>query len=410
MAKPELFNNQLIPWVLIASVLSGGLWRAAPAPDAGKPGDPGASAERADGVSGPLPWVSDLRPVMQSLDDTLGRAADGANGAERSLVARRAQPKGHARDTQIVQAMATFRTGLDRLINPTDPRCGEVTALQATAATLGAWMLDPRQQRQAAGNCSEGTARPYRDWLLLEELASRMQPDPRDTGAPTYAVDFIVATVPDYVDSNSGWLADQNLAALQSGMVEKQFLFDRVKLVDWSRSQAGSACVVASSRLHERQPGVIIFRRVEDKTVQISPSRADRARDADRRSAPGGAAQQPPVPPRLGRVRETHSLPFRVLGPNFSGSTLSLASVIGEAPPRCLRPADCHLRIRDGGRKHPADEGVQPRCDLSRNSAADRGPADADGDIPDVDQPGVEGRSRRRAAHRKQHGVWPQRG
>jgi len=335
MAKSELFNNQLIPWVLIAGVLSGGLWRAAPAPDAGKPGDSGASAERADGESGPVPWISDLRPVMESLDATLGRAPDGANGSElQSSPGVALQPKGEARDTQIFQAMATLRTGLDRLISPTEQSCGDVTALQASAATLGAWMLDDdASSGKSRATAAKGLLDEYRDWRLLEDLASRTQPDPRDTGAPTYAVDFIVATVPDYVDSNSGWLADQSLAALQSGMVEEKFLFDRVKLVDWSRSQAGAASVLASSRLHERQPGAIIFRRVVDKNVQIQVQVVLVVLET-----PTAGVHQVALRNSLRFLRawdacaKRNSRTLRVLGPSFSGSTLSLASVIGEAP------------------------------------------------------------------------------
>ena len=175
MAKSELFNNQMIPWVLVAGVLSGGLWRAGPAPDAGKPGDSGANTERADGESGPVPWISDLRPVMESLDATLGRAPDGANGSElQSSAGVALQPKGEARDTQIFQAMATLRTGLDHLISPTEQSCGDVTALQASAATLGAWMLDDdASSGKPRATAAKGLLDEYRDWRLLEDLASR---------------------------------------------------------------------------------------------------------------------------------------------------------------------------------------------------------------------------------------------
>ena len=151
-----------------------------------------------------------------------------------------------------------------------------------------------------------------------------------------FDVDFIVATVPDYVDSNSGWLADQDLAAVQSGMVQEKFLFDRVKLVDWSRAQAGAASVLASSRLHERQPGAIIFRRVADrrvaqKTVQIQVVLVVL-------ETPTAGVHQAALRNSLRFLRAwdacatRSSRTLRVLGPGFSGSTLSLASVIGEAP------------------------------------------------------------------------------
>lgn len=324
--KTELFNSTLLPWVLIAGVLSGGLWRAAPAPDNGTPRDSRASGERSESGPGPTPWISDLRPVMESLDDTLG-----ANEPQRQSSSDVAlQPTGEARDAQILTAMATLRAGLDRLINPAQPASCDVTGLQASAATLAAWLLDDTSNGKPRATAARALLDEYRDWRLLDDLAKRTLPDQGSTAAPVYTIDFIVATVPDYVDSNSGWLADQGLAALQSGMVEEKFLFDRVKLVDWSRSQVGAASVLASSLLHERQPGAIIFRRVDGKAVQMQVVLVVL-------ETPTAGVHQAALRNSLRFIRAWNACAkrdgiLRVLGPSFSGSTLSLASVIGEAP------------------------------------------------------------------------------
>src|SRR5207244_1554446 len=94
----------------------------------------------------------------------------------------------------------------------------------------------------------------------------------------SYKVDFIIATIPDYVDSNSGWLADQGLGAIQSSMARSGYLLDRLRLIDWSRSSAKPGGPASLSRVHEHQPGALIFRTVE-------PSQGG-AREEDRMQVP----------------------------------------------------------------------------------------------------------------------------
>src|SRR5262249_7067975 len=75
-------------------------------------------------------------------------------------------------------------------------------------------------------------------------------------------VEFLIATVPDYVDSNSGWVADETIGAIQSAMSDADFVLDRFRLIDWSRSVDDRSAKFLNSRLHERQPGALIFRKV----------------------------------------------------------------------------------------------------------------------------------------------------
>src|SRR4029077_2481418 len=107
----------------------------------------------------------------------------------------------------------------------------------------------------------------FRDFRLLADLAAGVKRSREGTNHPVYSVDFIVATIPDYVDSNSGWLADQVLAAIQSGLALERYIFDRVKLIEWSRAAAGRVTFLSASRLHERQPGAVIFRRIDGQSI-----------------------------------------------------------------------------------------------------------------------------------------------
>ena len=226
MAKSELYNP-LIPIVLVTGILSGSLWRGTPPADTGKPGDPASSGEKSDGASLPVPWVSDLRPVLESLDAALGARASGVGASPLTAATGvMLEEKGRPRDQQILDAMVRLRTGLDRLSSPAEPAtCGDGTALQGDANVLGAWMLaDDGGDGKTRAAEARTLLDEYRDWRLLADLATGVKKSRESTGHPVYSVDFIVATIPDYVDSNSGWLADQALAATQSAMVQENYL------------------------------------------------------------------------------------------------------------------------------------------------------------------------------------------
>ena len=337
MAKSDVYTNPLIPIVLVAGVLSGSLWRGAPPADTGKSGESSGSASQSDGASAPVSWISDLRPVLESVDGALGAPAGSAftsplNGAAAVTLAA----KGGARDQQVLTAMAGLRNGLDGVFSTNEPAtCQADATLRSAANVLGAWMLvdDGADAKTRAAEAS-ALLDEHRGWLLLHNLATAVTKSRQAAHDPVYSVDFIIATIPDYVDSNSGWMADQALAAIQSGMAHDDYLFDRVKLIDWARASAGSAAVLSGSRLHERQPGAIIFRRVdkEDKrkvSLQVVLTVLE---------TPTAGVHQVALRNSLSFLRLWNACSgvadasLRVLGPTFSGSTVSLATVLGESP------------------------------------------------------------------------------
>src|SRR3954470_22475697 len=76
MQKSELFGGSLVPAVLIAGVLSGSLFRAAPPGDNEKPSDTATAPDKpATLADADRPWISDLHPVMQSIAEALGAGA-----------------------------------------------------------------------------------------------------------------------------------------------------------------------------------------------------------------------------------------------------------------------------------------------------------------------------------------------
>ena len=75
---------------------------------------------------------------------------------------------------------------------------------------------------------------------------------------------FLLATVPDYVDSNTAWMADEVLGAIQAAMPHSGYVLDQFYLPEIPHNAGAGASTADSStatpRLHETQPGVIIFR------------------------------------------------------------------------------------------------------------------------------------------------------
>jgi hypothetical protein len=129
-----------------------------------------------------------------------------------------------------------------------------------------------------------------------------------------YKLEFLVALVPDPVDSHLSNLFDEALDALQRGIAESGYLFDRVSL-PWE----GEA---AKMRLYRSIPGGLLFRRVDEKgqghllaVFLIGES-------------PKGGIQKQAFYTALDFITElqkkTQQNGLRILGPSFSGSAESL--------------------------------------------------------------------------------------
>ena len=147
-------------------------------------------------------------------------------------------------------------------------------------------------------------------------------------------VDFVVATIPDWVDSNARWLSDGVLDAIQRAMAQSGYVLDRFRFPDL-RSGVRPSAAASDERgsRHEREPGVILFRE-----AQWAPSNgpapdviilflvAETAtsgihQEPFRRAATFATAWHEAV--RRERTR-SGPLRLRVLGPTFSGSAPSL--------------------------------------------------------------------------------------
>src|SRR5262245_15924900 len=88
---------------------------------------------------------------------------------------------------------------------------------------------------------------------------------------------FLIATVPDPIDSYAGWQFDLALDAIQQAAADSGWALDRFYIPDTNPQSTGATTAVAGRRTHERWPGVILFRDTGD--------------DVDHEGCVGSAAQ-----------------------------------------------------------------------------------------------------------------------
>ena len=151
--------------------------------------------------------------------------------------------------------------------------CDSGSATAVTAATsaplLDAYLRSETSPDSGARKLQFQVAAGFLEDLDNHEALCRLVTATQTATNPQFDVQFLLATIPDYVDSNSGWVADETIGAIQSAMSHAGFVLDRFKLIDWVRADNARADGVANdSRLHERQPGALIFRKVDEATAK----------------------------------------------------------------------------------------------------------------------------------------------
>ena len=174
----------------------------------------------------------------------------------------------------VTTAITTIRAGLMRRLASTS-ECEAIDGPLTTAEqTLNGYLLSDKDSKSSSRKLrtaiAEAAVNELQDWRTFLALNHGVDKTDSIDGRARYEVSFIVATVPDYVDSNAGWVADQSLTAIQSAMSRSGHLLDRFRLIDWTRTDPRTDTPVANdSRLHERQSGALIFRKQEREKVRL---------------------------------------------------------------------------------------------------------------------------------------------
>ena len=207
-----------------------------------------------------------------------------------------------------------------------------------------------------AGANPSGCHRPPDDVLrdYLSDRRERVQLEVLNERIAGAKIEFVVAIVPDPVESNGRWQFDPLVDALQRAVAESGYVLDRFTLPD--ADPGVNPDRRATFTRHEREPGAILFRHVPS-AEDLQDSRFAPVRQNELllvflvyEMATGGVHQE-----ALGHAIATSSdwqklqgftEPVRVLGPTYSGSIASIRRVLAE---QVGRDSTLELRIVSGG-------------------------------------------------------------
>lgn len=145
--------------------------------------------------------------------------------------------------------------------------------------------------------------------------------------APRYfdRVQFLIATLPDPVDSFAGWQFDPTMAAIEEAVAASGFVLDRF----WFPTTESTEASASGSRMHESEPGIVLFRSDQPRThgpdervrkllvVLVVPE------------TPTAGVHLPAFNAALDTISRWNGSntedPLLVLGPYFSGGSHSIA-------------------------------------------------------------------------------------
>ncbi|MDR3632966.1 MAG: hypothetical protein P4L84_03965 [Isosphaeraceae bacterium] len=269
--------------------------------------------------------------------------------------------QGRERDLWVVVLLVvgSFFVGLAKTAAPTGAAPQRTSLVQAAPA-------EPREAPERVGEQAKGsdkeppahrldTLKPVVDYLALDEKYHGRSARSIARDLRRLDVEFLIATAPDPIDSRFGYNFDSTLDAIEMAVESQGFVLDRYWLPWWpSGKQPGRGDLVredtldpngqASPMLHEREPGVLLFR---NKGVT--------SRDEQRLlmilvvgESPTWGIHKIAFVSALNIIKnyerffdETH--PIHIVGPFFSGSANSMALAISGWATQQSNPSD---RIR----------------------------------------------------------------
>jgi hypothetical protein len=161
----------------------------------------------------------------------------------------------------------------------------------------------------------------WRETLALYDQVLAVSPDPVTPAQVAlraeqagYTLDFLIALIPDPVDSGLSYRSTESLEAIQRGFAESGFLFDR-HWFPWDGEPA-------RKKAFRSEPGVLFFRRADERGRRLA------AVFLVGETAKSGIHKQPFLEALafVGEMRRATGAtdPIRILGPTFSGSVESL--------------------------------------------------------------------------------------
>jgi hypothetical protein len=320
-----------VPTALVAVLLAGTFLRPSSEPPQPK-ATSAPPTEVAATIENDSSSLKQLRPVMQLLGQALGTNVDpaaqvaAANAALADWDGKIPTDRALLPDPSAVlktwPGPCAGNAAGDRAAGARSARAETLKELARVGARAGELRADAVPKAYA----------PKALLADLEDCADQLaMADLVDASRRPFNVDFLVAIVPDYVDSSSGWRADQVIGAIQGAMADSQFALDRFRLIDWVRTERQiNNEVITGSRLHELQPGALIFRREHKGQVFLRVVLLVL-------ETPTGGVHRRSLRNAIQFLKQWNELAgehseLRIIGPGFSGSVLSLALELRDVP------------------------------------------------------------------------------
>ena len=170
------------------------------------------------------------------------------------------------------------------------------------------------------------------DFHTLDRRALELEVLRRAAAQQQINVHFLIATLPDPIDSFTGWQFDPMLDAIAQAITTDDYLLDRSHFPDIDEAlEPSSAHAAASSHAHDIEPGVVIFRRrrrADGRALDGADAHADRLVLLTVHENPAAGVHTRAL---VNAIRLVSSWPpeagddgvIRILGPTFSGSSES---------------------------------------------------------------------------------------
>ena len=165
------------------------------------------------------------------------------------------------------------------------------------------------------------------------------------------SVEFVVATVPDPINSNANWTFDPVVGAIDRAAAESGFLLDRFYIPDWTPEANYTGDTSRPRDRHERWPAVVLFRSARYSAVE-NPDRRILVTSLVFETPTAGIHQEAFAEAVRIASRWDETATLRVLGPTFSGAIASLSSAMAAFP-------DARFRIVTGSATNPQNVSIR---------------------------------------------------
>jgi hypothetical protein len=248
-----------------------------------------------------------------------------------------AQPKTLTREDDKTgkKAPGTIANALDQNVVGSWPGNGPLDAMRR-------FVLPPDERTKSSAEAGKGSGLSAKGqpvhlslgnlgltWTRAKEQAAPY--DWSNINLTGYSIRFLIATVPDPVDSGLGYLFDQTLAAIQRGLEMDKYVIDQAWL-PWKPLGADTEKSKPDPRLQENLPGLVLFRRGhgdgEDKRSLLAVLLVGETPTSGiHKTAFLHAAKIIRSCP-VEAIPEVERERIRVIGPYFSGSSMSLRAVL----------------------------------------------------------------------------------